>query len=275
MRSTVKLDRSMRSTLKGERGVDEEPERVLDAVVTAGGRLSPSDALHFGTDVKALVRVGGRTLLHIVVRSLRQVRDVARIVVVGPRSAQASLGSDVDEWIDEFPTGEENLMAALRGARTRRIVFSASDLPYVTPQSYAKLIELVDENIDAGYPVYRREEFLRAYPGGRTKFAKLADGEWTGGSAFVLNLPPFLKDETLLERGFGARKSLASLASLLGPGLLLRFLFRRLRVADVERRASSLLGAQVKAIVGADPALAMDCDDLRDFTYAHAAEVTK
>jgi len=243
---------------------------VLDAVVTAGGRLSPSEARAFGTDVKALVRVGDRTLLAIVVDALRKAPDTAQIVVVGPRSARESTPG-VDRWIDEFPTGEENLIAALQAGTTERIVFSASDLPFVTPRSYSTLIASVGADVDAGYPIYRRAEFLNAYPGGRSKFAQLADGEWTGGSAFVLNRAPFLRNLDALKQAFGARKSLFALASLLGPSLLFKFLFRSLRVEDVERRASSVLGAKVKAVTGADPALGMDCDDLSDLTYAHGA----
>jgi molybdopterin-guanine dinucleotide biosynthesis protein A len=105
---------------------------VLDAVVTAGGRLSPSEARAFGTDVKALVRVGDRTMLAVVVDALRKTPGTARIVVVGPQRARSSTPG-VDQWIDEFPTGEENLIAALQAGATDRIVFSASDLPFVTP----------------------------------------------------------------------------------------------------------------------------------------------
>jgi len=247
---------------------------VLDAVVTAGGRLSPSEARAFGTDVKALVRVGDRTLLTIVVDALRNAPETARIVVVGPASARESTAG-VDRWIDEYPTGEENLIAALQAATTERIVFSASDLPFVTPRAYSTFIASVGADVDAAYPIYRREEFLNAYPGGRSKFAQLADGDWTGGSAFVLNRAPLLRNLDALRRAFGARKSLFALASLLGAALLFKFAFRTLRVEDVERRASAVPGATVKAVTGADPALGMDCDDMSDLTYSHAAQAPR
>lgn len=210
-------------------------------------------------------------MLAVVVDALRKTPGTARIVVVGPQRARSSTAG-VDQWIDEFPTGEENLIAALQAGTTDRIVFSASDLPFVTPSSYSTLIASVGTDVDAAYPIYRREEFLKAYPEGRSKFARLADGEWTGGSAFVLNRAPFLKNLNAVRRAFGARKSLFALASLLGPVLLLKFVSRQLRVADVERRASTVLGANVKAVTGADPALGMDCDDLSDLTYAHAGD---
>jgi GTP:adenosylcobinamide-phosphate guanylyltransferase len=242
---------------------------MLDAVITAGGRLSPASARRFGTDVKALVRVGGRSLLDAVIAALRGVPAVGRVIVVGPASARATV-DPVDEWVDEFPTGEENLLAALRAGMTARMILSASDLPFVTASSYGSLIDRAGETSDAAYPIYSKDEFLRAYPGGRDRFARLADGEWTGGSAFVVNRDPFLRNSKLLERGFGARKSLTALAALLGPALLLRYAMGRVRIKDVEDRASSLLGATVRAIRGSDPALAMDCDDAADFSYAHA-----
>ena len=244
---------------------------MIDAVVTAGGRLSPSDARRFGTDVKALVHVGGRSLLAIVVSALRAAPETGRIIVVGPRQAQASTPG-VDRWIDEFPTGEENLIAALQAGTTDRILFSASDLPFVTRESFSNLVSRAGPDIDAVYPIYRRAEFLQAYPDGRTRFASLADGDWTGGSAFVLNPAPFLRNLHVVRQVFGARKSVFALASLLGPSLLLKFTVRQLRVADVERRATAVLGVCVRAVTGADPALAMDCDDLTDLTYVHANE---
>lgn len=244
---------------------------MLDAVVTAGGRLSPDAAARFGSDVKALVSVDGKPMLATVVDALRATPGVGRITVVGPASAR-SAATGVDRWIDEFPTGEENLIAAVGAATTERIVMSASDLPFVTPASYASLIMKTGDDVDAGYPVFRRDEFLRTYPRGRKRFAKLADGDWTGSSAFVFNRSPFVKDDRLIRRAFGARKSLFALASLLGPALLLRFILKSLTVADVERRACALLGATVQAVYGADPALAMDCDDPADFAYARAEE---
>ena len=244
---------------------------MLDAVITAGGRLSPDAAARFGTDVKALVRINGKPMIATVVEALRGMRNVGRLVVVGPPAARQAV--NVDRWIDEFPTGEENLIAAINAASTERMILSASDLPFVTPASYEDLVEKTGDDVDACYPVYNRDEFLRAYPQGRKHFAKLADGEWTGASAFVLNRSPLIKDDSLIRRAFGTRKSLFALASLLGPNLLFKFLFKTLTIPDVERRAGSLLNAKVRAVYGADPALAMDCDDPIDLEYAHAEEV--
>jgi len=242
---------------------------VLNAAVTAAGRLGPDAAARYGTDIKALVRIGGRTLLATLVAALRGVPDIGRIVVVGPASAY-DFGGTVDTWIDERETGEDNVLAALRGAGGGRLVVCASDLPFVTAHAVVDLVARTPPAADCGYPIFNRQEFAAAFPGGRSSFARLADGEWTGGSVLVLNADLMLQKEKLLRRAFAARKSLLALAALLGPALALRYATGQIRVADVQARIDALTGGSVVALRGADPALAMDCDELEDFEYAQA-----
>lgn len=241
---------------------------MIDAVVTAGGRLPPDLAERFGTDVKACVSIGGIAMLARTVNSLRGLSDVTRIIVVGPEAARGV--ANADEFIVERATGEENLLAALGAARGDRTVFCASDMPFVSTRALADLLERAPAGACAVYPIYSRDEFERAYPNGRSSFATLADGAWTGASAFVVQAKALLQRERIVTRAFGARKSLSSLAALFGPMLTLAYLRGALRVPDIEARASALFGAPVVALRGADPALALDCDDAADFDYAEA-----
>lgn len=241
---------------------------MIDAVVTAGGRLTPGLAAHYGTDVKACASVGGATLLARTLAALRGVKEVERIVVVAPEAVRDA--ARADEFIAERATGEENLLAGMRAARGDRTIFCASDMPFVSDRSLADLLERSPSDACAVYPVFTREEFEQAYPKARSSFATLADGAWTGASAFVVRAQALLRHERVLTRAFAARKSLPALAALFGPALMLSYLRGALRVADVEARASALFGAPVVALRGADPALALDCDDAGDFDYAEA-----
>jgi len=233
----------------------------LNAAVTAAGRLAPQEARRYGTAIKALVSVGGRTLLARLIDSLRDVPEIGRITVVGPTEAKAC-GAAVDLWLDERETGEENLLAALRGAGAGRLLVSA--------HSIGDLLRRTPADVDCAYPIFTRTEFEKAFPGGRSSFARLADGEWTGGSTMVLNADLVLRNERLLRRAFAARKNLTGLALLLGPALALRFATGRLCVRDIQKRIDSLTGGSMIAIRGADPALAMDCDSREDFAYAES-----
>ncbi|MDQ6781668.1 MAG: hypothetical protein M3Z37_11020, partial [Candidatus Eremiobacteraeota bacterium] len=62
-------------------------------------------------------------------------------------------------------------------------------------------------------------------------------------------------------------------ASLFGAQVMLRYVSGRLSVADVEQRLSFLVGGNARAVVGAHPALAMDCDDAADIEFANSRHV--
>ncbi|MBC5825484.1 MAG: NTP transferase domain-containing protein [Candidatus Eremiobacteraeota bacterium] len=206
-----------------------------DAVITAAGRLPPAAAARYATDVKALVRVGGAPLLSSLVAALRAAVGVARIVVVGPASARHA-SRDADEWIDEKDTGAANVVAALDAARTRRALYCASDLPFLSADAVMEFLANVPATADVAYPIVMRDAFLRRYPGAPRRFARLADGDWTGGSVFLVDAPLLLRRSDLLARVFDRRKSVAGLARLMGPAVLWRFATGRLTVLDLERR---------------------------------------
>ncbi|MBV8365442.1 MAG: NTP transferase domain-containing protein [Candidatus Eremiobacteraeota bacterium] len=242
---------------------------MLDAVITAAGRLDHDAARQAGAQIKALARIGGRTLLAILVDALRAVPAVGRITVVGPQQVRDPQ-LPVDRWLDERESGEQNVIAALETAESERALICASDLPFITAAAIAGLIALVPDGVACAYPVFTRAEFCAAFPGARTSFARLADGEWTGGSVLVVEPALILRDRDRLRRAFAARKNLLALAALFGPRLTLLFLCKRLRIRDVESRLRSLSAADFRALRGADPALAMDCDDAADFAYARS-----
>jgi GTP:adenosylcobinamide-phosphate guanylyltransferase len=242
----------------------------VNAVITAGGRLEPGDAERYGTDVKALLDVNGRTLLARVIDALRGVQEVGAITVIGPRAVQ-QCGAAFETWVDEGSTGEENVMRALRAAGDGAALFCASDLPFVTPSAIQGLLALVPAGSAAAYPVFTRREFETAYPGARSSYFKLSDGEWTGASVLVVDSAPLLRRSDLVEGAFRARKNPAALAPMLGASLLMKFVAGGVGVNEVVARATELLGAPVHAIRGADPSLAMDCDSAADIEYARQA----
>ncbi len=240
---------------------------MLNAVITAGGRLGPAQAQAYGTDIKALVEVNGRTLLAKVIDALRGVPAVGAITVIGPRAVE-QCGAAFDGWVDESPTGEGNVMSALRAAAAGPTLFCASDLPFVSAAAIEGLLSLAPADAAVAYPIFTREEFSNAFPGARSSFFRLADGKWTGGSVLVVDAAVLLRSEKYIRAAFGARKNPAALAPMLGPGLLLRYALGRARVSEIVARAAQLLGAAVYSIRGADPALAMDCDSAEDIEYA-------
>ena len=243
-------------------------ERV-DAVVLAAGRFTGPQMRQAGAAIKALVNVAGTTPLEAVVRALRSSNAIERLIVVAPREVHAC-GMPVDTWVDERATGEDNVLAGLHAASTRRTLLSASDLPFVESAHVEDLFDRVPQDADFAYPVYERTEFLASFPGGRTRFARVGPAEYTGGSMCIVNTHIALRQQALIRGGFAARKSQLALASLLGARGLVRFVTGRLTIEDVERRLFELTGGRAVAVRGAHPALAMDCDSASEVDYARA-----
>ncbi len=241
---------------------------VIDALVTAGARLPLELARRFETDIKALVPIGGVTLIDRTIAALRGVGVVERITVVGPAEIRRRI--DVDRFVDETASGEKNLLAGLEAVQGERTLLCASDMAFVTAGALDDLLLRAPAPAVVVYPIYTRSEFDAAFPGGRSAFARLADGEFTGGSAFVVRAAALRERSALLSKAFGARKNLFALAAILGPALAFAFVRGAANVGQIEVRASALLGGTVVALRGADPALALDCDDATDFTYAQA-----
>ncbi len=239
---------------------------VFDAVVLAAGRLAAQEAKSAGIELKALARVGESTPLHAIVGALRTSRAVARVIVVGPGNIHGTL-HEVDVWIDERASGEENVLAGLQTARTPRAIVTASDVPFVDATHVDDFLSRVPDDADFAYPVFSSDEFLSEFPEGRSTFARVGSTLWTGGSMCVMNVAMALRHASLIRRGFRARKSQLAMASLLGVDCVLRYVTRRLEIEDIERRIGRLTGGRAAAIRGAHPALAMDCDSARDIAY--------
>jgi hypothetical protein len=58
------------------------------------------------------------------------------------------------------------------------------------------------------------------------------------------------------------------MATIAGPLLLLKFLLRRLTIAELEERARTVLGMPVRAVRGSAAELAFDADVADEYRYA-------
>jgi molybdopterin-guanine dinucleotide biosynthesis protein A len=242
---------------------------ALNAVVLAAGRLSAPDAARAGHEIKGLVRIGAVTPLQAMLDALRASNLAADVIVVGPRDAQEHVAG-FDRWIPEGSSGEENALAGLRAARTRRVLLCASDIPFVQPGDIRDFLERAPFDAAAAYPIFERSEFLAHFPGGRDTFARLGKESWTGGSLCLIERDRALGSERLIRRAFLARRNQMAMAALLGPAVLAKHMTGTLRVEHVTERVSRLLGGKAVAVRGAHPRLAMDCDSIVDIEYARS-----
>ncbi|MBI0446608.1 NTP transferase domain-containing protein [Deinococcus sp. DB0503] len=248
------------------------PAGQWSAVVLGGGDPGDPFAAAHGVSVKALIPVGGVPMALHVLRALRASGRVGRVAYVGPTTP------DMDPLIDARITDHGTLLSnleagveALRAAGlspSERVLVVTADIPLVTPAQLAQVLDAAPPAAALVYPVVRRSDCERAFPNVKRTYARLREGTFTGGNVFLLD--PSLIGQFLprLRAVLAARKAPLKLAALIGPGILLRLLTRRLTVRELEQRVSALLGVPARALITGHAAIGTDVDKEADLMLA-------
>jgi CTP:molybdopterin cytidylyltransferase MocA len=239
------------------------------AVILAGGRTKGSLAEASGQPHRALLRAGGKTLLEHAIAALADSHHVRQTVVVAPaecRDLVERAGAAFD-WLPAGDTMLENLIAGATalGDSPDLVVAFAGDSPLVTGEMVDHVVETALEKGDAlCYPIVERSVCERAYPGVRRTYAKLSEGQFTGGNVMVVSRRLLLANRETVENAYAARKSPLRLAGMLGWSLILRLPLGLVPIAEAERRAARILGFPVSAWITEEAGLAVDVDKLDD-----------
>lgn len=246
----------------------------MDAIILAGGETPKNLVEALGESApreRALLSVNGRPAVEYLLRSFEGVEQVQKVSVVGQPDTLAFLRKEFST-VGRVPAGSslaENLVLAFEAAKTERVLVCGCDIPLVTPGTWREFLETVEVNrLEAAYPIVAREHVEKDFPKGKRTYAKLADGTFTGGNAFVLPRAGREKLRELVDVAYTARKNPFKLARLLGAGFLLKAVTKRLSVADLETKLSQLLECRAGAVSMRDSALAFDIDKKEDYDLA-------
>lgn len=242
----------------------------MKAVVTAGGRIGGDYARDAGTAVKALAPIRGRTMLQRVIDALRGA-GVERVAVVGGAEVQRACASQIERFVDETPSGAQNVIRALQAwpEDGEPLLYATSDLPYVTAVAVRDFTSRAPRGAVA-VALAEHAAFVRRFVNAPPFGIELAGERVVNGGIFAL--PPGTENavERLATTFFDARKQPWKMARLVGPGALLRFALHRLSVGDLERVASKALGVPAVAVRDCAPELGFDADTAAEFAYARS-----
>ncbi|MDQ3457941.1 MAG: nucleotidyltransferase family protein [Deinococcota bacterium] len=228
------------------------------AVVLAA--RNEGDELEQGVAAKALLTLGGKPMAGYVLDALRASRHIGGVVYVGPTTpALAALADEVvpgGERVSESTRqGLEAALARFPGAE--RLLVTTGDLPWLEAAAVDDLLENAPEAALV-YPVVARRVSEARFPQAKRTYARLEEGEFTGGNFFLLKPGAVPTLVPLVERFYRMRKNPVAAASVVGLGTLLKFALGRLSLEDAEARVSALAGVPVRtyqtpfASIGAD-----------------------
>jgi len=240
---------------------------MVCAVITAGGRVDDAFAATIGTPIKALAPFRSGVLLDVVLDAIAAA-GIAEIAVVGDPDLARHLPENV-RLIPAALSGAENVARALDAWPTGDLLYATSDLPFVTAADLRAFLD-ASAAFDLTMPLAAAAAYEAAYPAAPPHVMALGGERFASGSVFFIGSAARVPLRAVAGRFFEARKSALGMAGLLGPALLLRFLLRQLRVADVERRAVRVLGVRAAVIRDSAPGLCYDVDTAAEYDYACA-----
>lgn len=218
------------------------------ALVLAGSRGGVDPVAAYGQAAhKALIRLGGETLLARVVSALRAA-GATRIAVV---SSHPEVRAEIDrlgaEALDEAAGPSLSVKAGAEALGTPLLITTA-DHALLQPEWVTQFLADTPADADVTVLVAARATVETAAPDTKRTWLKLADGDWSGCNLFYLANDRALGVIDLWRRVEAERKRPWKMAQILGPRMLLRYVFRRLSLRDAAVRLGVLAGVHAAIV---------------------------
>lgn len=245
---------------------------MVDAIILAGrkneGKLREAAP---GVEWEALIPIGSRSMVAYVVNAVKEGIDGA-VCVVGPESIAAECPGALVARPGNSLT--ENVLIGLNaleqsGRRPQELLLCTSDVPMLTPEAVRDFVQRCHRfPADFHYSIVSKSDAEAQYPGVKRTYVRTRDGTFTGGNMLLVKPEVVTKCVRQAEDFIKYRKSPLKLARLIGFTIVLRLLFNGLRVPDLEKRVSELLGVTGRAVQTPYAAIGVDVDKLSDLELA-------
>ena len=247
---------------------------TYDILILGGGEAPEGLEQYSDYGTKATLKLGSRLMIEYVVDGLRDAPGAGRILVVGnPDPLEKVLAGKVWKIAPAKDSMFENLGAGLEAFKDSDfIMVSTCDIPLITGpmvQRFADASEL--SGGDICYSVLEKSVFDASYPTTRRTYGKLKDGVFTGGNLVMLRPEVLRRNWNRIEAVIAARKSPLKLAQQIGFWFIILFVLRQLRIAAVEAKIESIIGAKMKAVKVDDAEIGIDVDKIVDFELVRSA----
>ena len=242
----------------------------LTALVLAGTRAGGDPLADYaGVSHKALIEIGGKTMVERVVEALAAAPEVERIVVAierpelldGLAGLQPPRCTKPLETMPTAPAGPSaTVAAALRALGTPLLATTADNALLETPW-IGEFLAKVPPDADIAAALARRDAVEAAAPDTRRTWLRFADGDHSGCNLFLLARPAAAKAIAFWQTLEGERKRPVRMVRRLGWTFAARYALGRLSMAAAAARLGALSGGARFSIVAlSDGRAAIDVD---------------
>lgn len=243
---------------------------ALTALVLAGTRAGGDPLAEYaGVSHKALIDVGGRTMVERVVEALAASSAVARIVVAierpelleGLAGLQRPRCAKPLETMPTRPGGPSATVAAAIGAIGTPLLVTTADNALLETAWLGEFLAKVPPDADLAAALARRDAVEAAAPDTRRTWLRFADGDHSGCNLFLLARPGAARAIAFWQTLEGERKRPLRMVRRLGWTFAARYALGRLPMAAAAARLGELAGGARFAIVAlSDGRAAIDVD---------------
>lgn len=241
----------------------------IDVIVLAGARNNDKLKDVSDTPHEALIPIHGRPMVDFVFEALRDTPAVGSIGVVGPEDLRPYLDPDMEL----IPAGDKYIDNIMRGVRhfsdRDRILLVTADIPFIHRPALEDFLERCgDRTADIYYPVVSQEANEKRFPGVRRTYFTVKEGTFTGGNIMLVSTAAMVRCQPTVEKIVDSRKKPWEMFRLLGPVFILRALFKKLALRDIERRVKKLVDVVGVTVISPYPEIGTDVDKPSDWELA-------
>jgi len=244
------------------------------AILLAGSRPGrDAFAESFGTDLKALIPIGGEPMVRRPVRALLQSECVGRILVLSqaPERIAAVLPDDARISVRESRgTIAETMLALLDDPALRwPLLVTTADHALLEPGTIDEFCSAA-ARADVAIGVVERARLLARLPQTRRTWLKFRGGAYTGANLFALHSPAVRSAIELWRSVEQDRKKARRVIRLLGPLTLAGVALRLIGLDTVLARLGRKLGLTIEAVRLSNPLAGVDVDKAEDHALVEA-----
>ena len=244
------------------------------AIVLAGSRPGRDHfAEQFGTELKALIPIGGEPMVRRPVRALLASRAIREVIVLSQapdRIASVIPSDDRVSFRESQGTIAETMLKLCDDPSTHWPLL-------VTTADHALLDQAMVDDFcsgalrgDVAVGVVERGVLMKRFPNAERTWLKFRGGAYTGANLFVLSSPDVRPAIELWRSVEQDRKKAWRVMSLLGPAVLLCVALRLVSLAGVMKQLGGRLGLTVKAVQLTNPLAGVDVDKPADHSLVEA-----
>lgn len=234
------------------------------ALILAGSRggVDPV-AAHAGVTHKALVELGGKTLLARVGRALAAA-GASRIAVSADDPAVVAEAARLGYLVVAPAAGPSESVGRGMTRLGAPLLVTTADHALLRPEWITRFLADVPPETDVAVLLARRETIEAEAPGSRRTYLRFADGAWSGCNLFLLATPAAASAIGLWRTVEADRKRPWRIVRRFGVGTLLSYLLGRLTLARAVRRLGALAGVRAAAVQSPFGLAAVDVDTPAD-----------